>query len=1221
MHVNTVHNSIGPKSIVKGTIFSKTIDFLADTGSQISIIPKRLLPQAILKQCKPPNVQYQAYNGSPIKIYGTFVGDVSLGPNQTTLTSCMFHISDDFTPIIGTCDLYRFGFFGIDPDKSQMFINGGLIDVQIAGGSEIRAKVNGVHPVVGGNNEPCMYSLSLPEHIKVGPKCEQVISLPVTSKVYPGTYVSHAWRLNNDIAVGGAINVVSSQHSKVHIPVVNHSETEKTIRRGTVLCSIKEAVTTTDDPCNVTTVNSVGKSCMNGRVRDILSEMKLNESAPVAITTRYKELVKKYNHVFALHGEELGLTNAASFEVNTGNIHPIASQPYKVPFGLRKEMDTIIDKHVREGIMEEVHSPWSAPCLLVKKSDGSYRLVCDYRRLNDATVFDTYPLPCIKDSLVSLAESKAYTCMDLLSGFHQIPCTEDAKRKLAISTYQGRQYTWSRMPMGPKNGPPTFQRLMDTIARGIGPDRLIIYLDDLLVHGVDYDHMLHNLEAILERLAKNGLRIKASKVYALQTEVNFAGYSISSGIVRPLKSRVADIVSLSAPMDSKGAQRCFGMFNFHRAFVHGFAEIAAPITKTYSNLRGRKFIWTVEAQLAMDKLKMLISDASLKLYIPDMERTHLVLETDASDRGIGGVLYYCMKNDPNHIHNHACLRPIEYYSKMLTQGKENMFIREKELFSFLYATQKYRMYLLGKQFTWRTDNSSISWARKVSPNKTKLTRWLSEIEPFQYTVQLTKSKDMPISDALSRTCMITITSEDRKYKLIKNYHESGHSSIAATVADLRKLYSWPCMEKDVRQFIQRCDHCQRMKPNLHPQRVPKEPTDTPIGPFKKIAIDLTGPFVVTSRHNRYIMVVVDHFTKRIYATPIKSKSGSEVAWELRKILLSMPEVPTKLVSDNGLEFCNSFMHDLLEEYSVQHIRTSPYYPQSNGLVERANCTIKSKVNVKMANWDAKLPEIIHSINRTAHNVTKVSPFQVETSHPGLNPVDPKRANFTVKNTMHEEVKRLMEVEKMSRTKVGGKIKPFDVGSLVLQKNAITLAKDGKTRFVGPYRVLKIINGGSSYKIEDIDSGASYVRQMIHLKQYYPPKELDLDSPKSESIKSTDFDDDEEFFQIRRFPNVMHELSSASSLADLDNLSCEELQQLGQQIGCGSLTGTQSRLQRQLSGYLDNNRDKCEPRGVVYLRKPCMGSLGLMENSYGIPMLSDAGGRKLALTEPDVAETM
>ena len=1210
---------------------------MTDSGSQISIIPRQLVPDSIFKLCKPTEVQYQAYNGSPIKIYGTIKGDVSLGPGQTTLTQCIFHVSDESTPILGTCDLFRFGFFGIDAEKSKIFINGVYIDAKlgVAAVSTITT-VNGVQPVklfkpvkavqpvqsVKLNQEaPNEYALSLPEHVIIPPQSEKVISITVPTRVPNGTYVSHVQRLNDNLMVGGAVNEINIRRKKVHVPVINHSDVERVIRRGTVICNINTAATVTETSNGKgLTVHNIKKVDMDQRIDAIMSEMKINPSAPAEIQAKFKALIIKYSHVFAVPGEELGLTSAAVFDVNVDTTYPIACQPYKVPFGLRRTMDEIIEKHLRDGIMEEINSPWSAPCLLVRKKDGSHRMVCDYRRLNDATVFDSYPLPCIKDSLVSLAESKVYTTMDLLMGFHQIPCSEDAKKKLAISTYQGRQYTWSRMPMGPKNGPPTFQRLMDMITRGIGPDRLIIYLDDLLVHGIDFEEMLQSLESTLERLSKNGLRVKASKVHALQTEVEFAGYSISGGIIRPLKSRVADIVNLCPPTDSKGAQRIFGMCNFHRAFIERFAQIAAPITKTYSNLRGRKFIWTPEAHSAMEKLKLLISDASLKLYLPEIEKTHLVLETDASDRGIGGVLYFCSQNDSHHIHTASCLRPIEYFSKVLTQGKENMFIREKELFSFLFATQKYRMYLLGARFTWRTDNSSISWARKVSPNKAKLARWLSEIEPFQYTVQLTKSKDMPVSDMLSRLCLVTV-SPDRKKELIKNYHDSGHSSIAGTLADLKKLYTWPGMDQDIRDYIQRCDHCQRMKPNLHPQRVPKVPTDTPEAPYKKVAIDLTGPFVVTNRHNRYIMVVIDHFTKQVFAIPIKSKNGSEVAWELRKILLTMPEVPSTLVSDNGLEFCNSFMYSLLKEYNIRHIRTSPYYPQSNGLVERTNCTIKTKVNVKMVNWDQKLPDAVHSINITAHNVTKLSPFELATAHPGLNPVDPERAKFIVKNTSHESAKRRMEEEKRRRTKTGGAIKPFEVGSLVLQKNAICLGKNAKTRFVGPYKVLKVINDGTSYRIEDTKNGASYIRQMIHLKQYYPSQEVDSGSDEPESISKLNSDQDDDFIP-RAFGSTGSGLSQPLSdqLADLDDLSYEELCSVGHKVGLLNLTGTQSRLQRSLSGYLNNNRVRCESLGVVYLKKPCLGS-SLMENSYGIPMKTDGESRTLAFMEPHAAETL
>ena len=110
-------------------------------------------------------------------------------------------------------------------------------------------------------------------------------------------------------------------------------------------------------------------------------------------------------------------------------------------------MQRIIDRNIENGLMEPCSSPWAAPVLLVKKSNGAWRLVCDYRKLNEVTKSDNYPLPDIGDMVNELSESKIFSTTDLRSGFHQIPCSEEAKEKLAIVT-EGGQYNWKRMTMG-----------------------------------------------------------------------------------------------------------------------------------------------------------------------------------------------------------------------------------------------------------------------------------------------------------------------------------------------------------------------------------------------------------------------------------------------------------------------------------------------------------------------------------------------------------------------------------------------------------------------------------------------------------------------------------------------------------------------------------------------------------------------------------------------------
>ena len=128
---------------------------------------------------------------------------------------------------------------------------------------------------------------------------------------------------------------------------------------------------------------------------------------------------------------------------------------------------------------------------------GAWRLVCDFRALNRVTTADAYPLPEISDCVNELAESRIFTTTDLCSGFHQIPTTENAKTKLAVITDFG-QYTWCRMPMGAKNCPSVFQRMMDKCFRNMPLSSLVIYLDDLLLHSRSMDEHLVKLEEMFE---------------------------------------------------------------------------------------------------------------------------------------------------------------------------------------------------------------------------------------------------------------------------------------------------------------------------------------------------------------------------------------------------------------------------------------------------------------------------------------------------------------------------------------------------------------------------------------------------------------------------------------------------------------------------------------------------------------------------------------------------
>ena len=1218
----------GPKVIVNVCVLGSTVPCLIDSGSQVTIIPKSYLPSSALSSIKPSALQLQVYNGSSVNMLGTINVDLTIG--ESILRNRTVYISgSNLMPILGSSEILQSGSFTIDTENKTVSFGKNKVAVEVIPNEYFqRMKVNGILPFLTKiKQQPLRFNVNTKKTITIPPRSEIVAEFALPSSAIGGTYMSRSRAVSSYVNVGRALDTVTTKRCSIRVPLLNHTFEEQVIQTDAFVFEAVEVSENNLAPSsgatiNATTITKLTSAQVDSRVEKLMNEMSIDPTAPEIEHKRFKALVKKYNHVFSLTDEKLGVTKVAQFEVNTEDHAPVASGRYRTPYYLREEMQKIISKHIEDGIMKETSSPWAAPCLLVRKQDGSHRLVVDYRKLNDVTTFDAYPLPSIRDSLNYLSKSKVFIAADLQSGFHQLECSEDAQLKLAVTTERG-QYTFSRMPMGPKNGPATFQRVMDKVTRGIGSERLLVYLDDLLSHGVTYDEMFDSFEAVLERLSNSGLKIKSSKVKALYRNIEFAGYTISDGTLKPLQRKIEAIVNLAAPQTSLEAQSLYGMFSYHRAFIKDFALLADPISETYRNLKVKPFTWTKAAEDATQLLKSKIAEKTLKLFIPELSNTLLVLETDASDKGIGGCLYFCNKQGI-HTHDEFCLQPIEYFAKPFRNGQEKLFIAEKELLAFKFATEKYKTYLLGRKFCWRTDNLCISWARTMSPKKAKLARWLAELEPFIYDVELIRSKKMVISDALSRLRQmevnsILVESKIRKNDILEMYHTNGHGGISNTLNDIQKLYRWKDMKNDVSDYVKRCDYCQRSKPNLNPRRVKQFKTDTAIGPFKKLSVDLTGPFVTTARHNKFILVAIDNFSKHVYAVPIKSKAADQVVPEIRKILLQMPEIPSEILTDNGREFINELMSAVTTKYNIRHSRSAPYHPQSNGLCERVNLTLKTKVNIHDPNWDIHVWDAVHCINRSPNETTGYSPFAAETGHPGLNPVDPTRKSYDNGSIVSQKIRMRIEKEKESRLKNSGENRPYTIGQLVLQKNSAAIKSDDRTRYIGPYRVEKVLGGGCSYKIVNLETRDSYVRNMSQLKPYLQPYPSKKRQPE-ECTKT----------KIVHLDDVDFPKQPKKHYVDVSNLSNDEMKVLAGKVGYGGPSGSTRMMARQLTKFLESNIDRNKARGIIFASRNESGNpieWTLFNDIIQIPFIGNESSQTdrqidlISSDEPHVPSTM
>ena len=302
-----------------------------------------------------------------------------------------------------------------------------------------------------------------------------------------------------------------------------------------------------------------------------------------------KILLTSYVDVFALDSSELGTTQLVTHSIDTGQHRPIKQQIRRMPFALRKKVEELVEEMLDQEVIEPSGSPWASPIVLVQKKDGGVRFCVDYRRLNQVTKMDEFPLPRIDDTLDLLTGSRYFSTLDLASGYWQVAMDQDSKEKTAFTTFAGL-YQFRKMPFGLVNAPATFQRLMEVVLSGLARRVCVVYLDDVLVFGRTVAEHNANLTQVLERLRRAGLRLKPKKCRFALTEVEYLGHVVSAQGVRTDPKKIEAVERFSTPQDVKTLRSFLGLASYYRKFVPDFAKVAGPLHAL--TRKGVPFLWT-----------------------------------------------------------------------------------------------------------------------------------------------------------------------------------------------------------------------------------------------------------------------------------------------------------------------------------------------------------------------------------------------------------------------------------------------------------------------------------------------------------------------------------------------------------------------------------------------------------------------------------------------------
>lgn len=465
-------------------------------------------------------------------------------------------------------------------------------------------------------------------------------------------------------------------------------------------------------------------------------------------------IISNSKEVFHDPDNRLSCTTNIECSIRTEDDIPIYQKSYPYPVAYKQEVDAQISKLLDDGIIRPSRSPWNSPVWIVpKKMDASgkkkFRLVIDYRKLNQKTVSDKYPMPEISNILDQLGGNRYFTTLDLASGFHQIKMDPRDVEKTAFSVNHGK-YEFVRMPFGLKNAPAIFQRAMDDVLREHIGKICYVYMDDVVVFGRTLEEALKNLETILRKLQEANLKVQPDKSEFLMKSVEFLGYVITENGIKPNSKKIETIEKWPEPKTIKELRGFLGLIGYYRRFVKDFAKLTKPLTNLFRGEKTpdskRKITLNQAEKECFQNMKTILSSNDILTY-PDFSKPFLIT-TDASNFAIGAVL------SQGEIGKD---KPIHFASRTLNRAEENYSATEKEMLAIYWALKVFRNYIYGHKFKILTDHQPLTFSLSPRNANAKLKNWKSYLEEHDYEIVYKPGKSNVVADALSRVQINSLT--------------------------------------------------------------------------------------------------------------------------------------------------------------------------------------------------------------------------------------------------------------------------------------------------------------------------------------------------------------------------------------------------------------------------------------------------------------------------------
>ena len=457
------------------------------------------------------------------------------------------------------------------------------------------------------------------------------------------------------------------------------------------------------------------------------------DNLPPELAEEFKEIFKEPSKF-----SKKPIEHAIELQPHTKAHH---ARPYRLTPKETKELRLLIDDLLRKKFIDPSTSPFASPVLLVRKPDGTYRLVIDYRILNSHTVKENFPIPVIEDLLAKIGKAQWFSTLDLMSGYYQISVRKEDRPKTAFVTPFGK-YQFNVMPFGLTNAPSTFCRYMSTVLGDL--DFVAVYLDDILIFSKTREEHYNHVRTVLRKLQEAQLIVKRPKCHFFKNKVTFLGHILDGVGIRPRDVKIKAIMEFPEPSTKKQAMSFLGMVNFYRKFIDHCSTKAHPINEFISK---EDVNWGEAQHKAFIQLKEALANPPL-LVRPHDDGLYR-LTTDASKLGYGAVLEELDTNG-------KVIGVVGYFSKSLLKSHHNYTASDLELQAIVSALSFFRYILHGRHFILRTDHSALLTLTSKKQPIGRIARQLDMLTDYDFTIEHLPGTQNTTADALSRNFTNTV---------------------------------------------------------------------------------------------------------------------------------------------------------------------------------------------------------------------------------------------------------------------------------------------------------------------------------------------------------------------------------------------------------------------------------------------------------------------------------